>query len=162
MVDHIRARKRSSYSQNIWHKERWWAQIFAPHNDGTLPEHLCFLIQNETWGSIFPFLQQDKIPHYSVPMRKEHTQKNVTDRSLFPILHVSLSLCLQHAPISVLVFSNPPLLQLISWVSPNLHFFQPPILLQLFLTPLIHSSPPSLLPYSNSFPHKHLHIKLFV
>lgn len=90
-MDHIRARKTSSYSQNIWHKERWWAQIFAPHSDGTLPEHLCFLIQNEAWGSILPFLQQDKIPHYTVPMRKEHTQKNLTDRSLFLILHLSLS-----------------------------------------------------------------------
>lgn len=112
MVDHIRARKTSSYSQNIWHKERWWAQIFAPHNDGTLPEHLCFLIQNEAWGSIFPFPQQDKIPHYSVPMRKEHTQKNLTDRSLFLILHLSLSPACSYRCSYVLKSSSPPADQL--------------------------------------------------
>lgn len=76
---HMRARKNASYSQNILSLERQWAQIFAPHNDGILPEHLQFLVVDKAWTWTFPFLQQKKIPHCSVSRRKEHIQQNHSD-----------------------------------------------------------------------------------
>lgn len=89
--------------------------------------------------------------------RNTHRRTWLTD----PYSWCSISLALQRTPIIVLTFSNS-LFQLISRVSLSLYFFQPPILLQLSSTPLIHSSPPPLLVNSNSFSHKHLHVKLFL
>lgn len=125
------ARKNITYSQNFPSLETQWAQIFAPHNDGILPEHLQLLEMNKAWTWIFPFPQHNKISHYIF------SSICLTDTSFWYFISVS------YVSIIALMFSNLPLLQLIRWVSPNLFpfFFQPPVIFQLSSTPLNHSSP---------------------
>lgn len=137
MVARIGARINIPYSQSILSLERQWAQIFAPHNDGILPDHLHFLVLNKV---------HESSPSHSRP--KSLITQFPWGRNIFSRIWLTdpgswsfITLSLWSVFIIALMFSNPPLLQLIRWVSPNLFsFFQPPVILQLSSTPLNHSS----------------------